>query len=291
MTTYGSDPVGRQVAGLHPDVTRFNFWRPHATPVPASLLRLTGWLDDESDQEVPVVTSDGPFVFREAEGRTVRAVLARRPDNSANVLFRLEKPGTRERADWEWYFVLVYRIRDYHRKVRGIIAEVDTNITRIDAQIQAEWTSLADKMAAERADLVGEIEGIRGVSVPAGAFGQPGGDPVVLRPAAAATDVQKRLAEVAIQGRALGRGWSEAAAALERRVAQLEDERRPFELKRKWLQPKLGRWVLAGAFPVINAFLSVQALTAATVAMEEFRKEPRHGTALEEEALERLATD
>lgn len=291
MTTYGSDPVGRQVTGLHPDVTRFNFWRPHATPVPASLLRVTGWLDDESDQEVPVVTADGPFVFHEAEGRTVRATLARRPDPSAHVLFRLEKPGTRERADWEWYFVLVYRIRDYNRKVRGMIAEVDANIAQLDTQIQAEWRSLADRMAAERADLVHEIEGTRGVSVPAGALGQPGDQPVVLRPAAPSPDVQQRLAEAAAKGRAMGRAWSEAAADIERRIALLEDQRRPVELKRKWLQPKLGRWVLAGVFPVINAFLSVQALTAATVAMEEFRKEPRHVTALEEEALARLATD
>lgn len=290
MAPWSSGEVPRQVSTLHPDVTRFNFWRPHATPVQASLLRLTGWLDDDADQEVPVVSSDGAYVFHESDGRTVRATLTSRPKSGAQVLFRLETPGTRDKANWEAYFVSVYRLRDLGLKVRQRIAQTDAKLIALDAEaakLDQRWAELRDRMERERASLLSALTPKGPALVPPGALGLRGSEPVAIH------QTSTRWSDRAVAGviQRMTASLEAERDELEREDNELKQRRVPFELMRKNLEPKIGRMILPGIFPVINAFLSVQALTAATVAMEEFRKTPRHDSAVIEEMEARLATD
>ncbi|HEV2317531.1 MAG TPA: hypothetical protein VGV89_08175 [Thermoplasmata archaeon] len=293
-----------------PERQRFSFWWPHATPIQASLLQLTDWLGENPDRPVPVVGQAEP----------VRALNVR-PNES--VLFRLEKPGTRERADWEWYFLTVRRVQAHGRLVRQKLGEARARRTQVDsrvAELQRETdtrTREAEKERDEFVRRVGQLEAaaraeraesqkkgklpVRTVEVPAGVLGTPGAAPLVFEceddteavpgPPTSHGPAYRELLAARDEGRALGGRWAGIWQNLARRRENLERERAPVEQRLRWLEERATRRVFPGLFATINAFLDVQALSAASVAIEEFRKSPRRESALADELEARLAAD
>lgn len=310
--SYASDAPPRPVSALeHPDSRRYAFWRTRAMPIRASLLRITGWLEEEPDREVPVVEHD------HGDGRT-RARWTREPSPTDSVLFRLDRPGTRERADWEAYFVWVRTLQDHGRLVQQKSAAAQAKIDEIDgrlAALRSEWDAAAEQAEKDHAEFQRTVSELKealkpptaglsathAVAVPAGALGLPGDSPVLVdvegplqaaAPPRTPTEEQLRRIEATRKGGlALVSAWESKRKALERRFERLHAERKPFELELKRLELESTRRVYAGLFSRINAFLDVQALSTASVAIEEFRKTPRRESAVIEEMEARLATD
>ncbi len=267
-----------------PDRQRFAFWRPHATPIQASLLRLSGWLEDEVPREVLVARGDGTLVAHDAGGSAIRATLTTQTSPADHVLFRLEKPGTRERADWEGYFLAVRKLQAHGRLVHQKISETERELTRIDMEILALHESkavsalVAEQEQAEFGRKVSDLEQRARKSLAKGSKPAPNGP-------------YRKLEAMQEEGRALSAKWAEERRAIASRFEALKQERVPVQQRKDWLSLRSDRHVFAGLFTVVNAFLDVQALSAASMAIEEFRKNPRNQSAIAEEMEARLATD
>ena len=93
------------------------------------------------------------------------------------------------------------------------------------------------------------------------------------------------------EGLSLVSKWEAKARDFDRRWERLRAERKPYELEIARLEQEAARRVYAGLFARINAFLHVQALSAATIAIEEYRTNPRRESALAEEMERRLAVE
>lgn len=268
----------------YPDRQRYAFWRPHATPIQASLLRLTGWLEEEADREVLVERGDGTLVTHSSEGKPLRALVTRSVAPADKVLFRLERPGTRERADWESYFIAVRKIQGHNRLVQQKIAEADRDLARNDARI-LELTQERDaKARAAEAEAAEFQERMRGLEKRARAALARGSKP-------SPTGPYRQLEAMRAEGSALSEKWAEARRGIAARFDALQKERVPIQQRREWYDLRVGRRVYPGLYGIVNAFLDVQALSAASIAVEEFRKTPRHDSAVIEEMEARLATD
>ena len=283
--SWDSEPLRRAVPSVeHPDESRFAFWKPHATPIQVELLRLTGWLSDEMDREVVVPDAEGEEVVHDASGRPVRVSLTRKPSSSQNVLFRLEKPGTKERADWEWYFLLVRRVQVHGRLLRQKVTETNGELAKIDERIielHAEKERLAVRAESEVAAFRQKVKRLeRAARVGLAKHRKP-----------APNGPYARLAAMVPEGKALAEKWAETTRELAARTEIALHERAPVARRLEWLARRSDRHIFAGLFSVINAFLDVQALSAASVAIEEFRKAPQHSSAVIEEMEARLATD
>ncbi len=296
--------------GDTPERQRFSFWWPHATPIQASLLQVTDWLSENPDRSVPVVGRADP----------VRASNVR-PNES--VLFRLEKAGTRERADWEWYFLTVRRVQAHGRLVHQKLGETSARRAQLDdrvGELQRETETRTREAEKERDEFVRRVRQleaaaraeraesqkrgrlpVRTVEVPAGVLGTPGAPPLVFEyedetepvsgPPASLGPAYRELLAAREEGRALGARWTGVWQDLARRRENLERERAPVEQRLRWLEERATRRVFPGLFATINAFLDVQALSAASVAIEEFRKSPRRESALADGLEARLASD
>lgn len=282
---WGSGPsLGGTQFALHPDESRFAFWRPHAAPIQAALLRLTGWIEEDVERELLVASADGPLVAHSAEGRPIRATVSRRPAPSDGVLFRLEKPGTRERADWETYFVWVRLLQGHDRLVNQGRIEAYKSLADVDARILSlseEKDRVAEAETTSRADLMSRAKILRRLAkagISRGSKPSPTGPYARLR----------KLTEEAAADRAARVAVARDIAA---RFENLGFERASIEQQLRSLELRASRRVYAGLFGQINAFLDVQALSAASIAIEEFRKTPRRETAVVEEMEARLATD
>ena len=316
MTTYSSDPVARQVSPLHPDVTRFNFWRPHTTPIPAFLLRVTGWLQE--GMEVMTESTDGQYVVHQESGRQVRATFTSNPSDSDRVLFQVERPGTRERQDWEIVMVRLWKLYNAQRAaqqeaevIRARLEPINQRIAAFDAEekaTMAPWAERAHKLCDTIANLKAAAAAASGappgklrVEVPAGVLGLPvceavpveidgpGPSPLGAR---RATEAEIRAVELVRKTwAALDAEWQRLHAPFARRREDLELEKAPVVARLRFAETASTNRVQVGLYSQINAFLTMQALSAASVAIEEFRKTPRHASAVIEEMEARLATD
>jgi hypothetical protein len=289
---------------------RFSFWRPHATPIQASLLEVTGWLGADPDRSLAVSGRPDP-------------VPAAKVGSSESVLFRLERPGTRERADWEWYFLTVRRIQAHGRLVCQKIAETKERRERVDqrlVELRAEIDQNAEAAAKEHAEFVQKVHrleaaargaetsaahperrSVRSASIPSGVLGLRGGGVTVVEFEDDSDNVRgaetrsnapyRQLVAARDEGRALAAKWAQVREDLDRRKENLERERAPIEQRLRWLEERASRRVFPGLFATINAFLDIQALSAASVAIEEFRRTPRRESALADELEARLAAD
>ena len=261
---------------LSPEGERYGFWQPHATPIQASLLRLTGWLDEDPEREVLVVDN--------AEGRSFRATAAGTVSPSQRVLFRIEKPGTRERADFETYFVIVRKLQSAERLKHQMYAKAQAKLAEVDARIVAlrkEKDRIADAETASRAELMAKARRLARAAkagIARGSKPSPNGPYTKLL----------KLREEAIKDRERRLAVARGIAG---RFEALRYERSPFEQELRLYDPKKPPQIYVGLFAQINAFLDVQALSAASIAIEEFRKTPRHESAVVEEMERRLATD
>ena len=285
VRSWDSEPLRRAAPGAEPpDESRFAFWKPHATPIQVELLRLTGWLSDEMDREVVVPDAEGQEVVHDSFGKPVRATLTRKPSSSQNVLFRLEKPGTKERADWEWYFLLVRRVQAHGRLVQQKVAETSAELAKIGQRIvelQAEKERLAVLAETEVAAYRKRVKKLeRAARAGLAKHRKP-----------APNGPYARLAAMVPEGRALAEKWADVSRELAGRTERALQERVPVARRLEWLARRSDHHIFAGLFSVINAFLDVQALSAASVAIEEFRKTPQHDSAVIEEMEARLATD
>ncbi len=289
-----------------PELHRYEFWKPHATPIPASLLNLTGWLGQNPSRLLAVEKPDGPVSVRASEIR---------PEDS--VLFRLDRPGSRERADWEAYFgwvtvlqahewtvqqlrdqaqariaPILERIADLARQRKEAEQEAAADQARYDADLAALRVILA-RRAADRGQAVVTVD------VPAGAFGLAAAGTIRVIDNAAERGVapsdtvdpvgQRLAAAVRARGEAMRDRWDSVWRDFDRRLQRLEAERKPYDLEIARLDQESSRRVYTGLFARINAFLHVQALSAATIAIEEYRTNPRRESALAEERERRLA--
>lgn len=308
MTDYRDLERGRGEPTVYgPEMHRFEFWKPHATPIPASLLNLTGWLGQNPSRLLPVERPGGPVPVRAGDIR---------PGES--VLFRLDKPGTRERADWEAYFGWVTALQAHEWTVEQLKAEARAKIVAIDSKIQAlakEQEAAALEAAEDKRQYDEELGLLKGslraraaggspgqsVPVPAGALGDRGGGFVSVEgaPLVPGTTLGQRVDSEGLQwvenarreGLSLVSKWEAKARDFDRRWERLRAERKPYELEIARLEQEAARRVYAGLFARINAFLHVQALSAATIAIEEYRTNPRHESALAEEMERRLAVE
>ncbi len=293
-----------------PERQRFSFWWPHATPIQASLLQVTGWLSEDPDRTVPVEGKTEPVPVSDV-----------RPSES--VLFRLEKPGTRERADWEWYFLTVRRVQAHGRLVRQKVAETKARQAQLDqriATLRTENDRRAEEAEKEHAEFVQKVKRlevaareaaagrsetprrmVRTVVVPSGALGSPDTPPAVFEyedesepvpdPKPRPNEPYRQLLVARDEGRAIADKWAQVQQDLARRLENLTQERAPIEQRLRWLEERSHHRVFPGLFATVNAFLDIQALSAASVAIEEFRKTPRRESALADELEARLAVD
>lgn len=308
MTDYRDLERGRGEATVYgPEMHRFEFWKPHATPIPVSLLNLTGWLGQNPSRLLAVERPGGPVPVRASDIR---------PGES--VLFRLDKPGTRERADWEAYFGWVTALQAHEWTVEQLKAEALAKIVAIDSKIEAlakEREAAALEAAEDKRQYDEELGLLKGslrdraaganpgqpVPVPAGAFGDRGGGFVFVEgaPRAPGTTLGQRVDGEGLQwvenarraGLSLVSKWEAKEREFDRRYQRLRAERKPYELEIARLEQEAARRVYAGLFARINAFLHVQALSAATIAIEEYRTNPRHESALADEMERRLAVE
>ena len=291
------------------EMHRFEFWKPHATPIPASLLNLTGWLGQNPSRLLAVERPGGAIAVPASDIR---------PEES--VLFRLDKPGTRERADWEAYFAWVTILQAHEWTVDQLKAEAKAKMALIDEKISAleKQREEAERAAAEdQREYDAELDRLRlalrararqriasspRVTIPAGALGDPGGTPVTVEvqvgtpagpeiPLTADAEGQRWVENAKQTGLSLVAKWDAVWRDFDRRLQRLQAERKPYELEVARLELESTRRVYAGLFARINAFLHVQALSAATIAIEEYRTNPRHESALAEEMERRLAVE
>jgi hypothetical protein len=294
-------------AAYGPEMHRYEFWKPHATPIPASLLNLTGWLGQNPSRLLPVERPEGPVPVPAKDIR---------PGES--VLFRLDKPGTRERADWEAYFGWVTLLQAHEWTVEQLKAEARAKMAAIDEKIgtlATEREAAAREAAEDQHQYDEELGLLKGSlrvraaersqelpsSVLAGAFrdGEGGFMPIESTPRVPGTTGKQRVDRDSLQwvenarraGLSLIAQWEGRERDFDRRSQRLRAERKPYELEIARLELEATRRVYAGLFARINAFLHVQALSAATIAIEEYRTNARPDSVLAGELEQRLAVE
>jgi hypothetical protein len=114
---------------------RLGYWQKFSTPIPADLLRITGWLSQSPDRVVVSQVGGKPVAMRAA-------------DAPPNVLFRLPD-DPKSRAQWDSY---LHFLRLHQSRVKLVEASVARAKTRLDAAAtrqQQAWDAVfeADQLA------------------------------------------------------------------------------------------------------------------------------------------------
>jgi hypothetical protein len=135
----GDHDYGRAGAGIfltdNSEKTRLGYWQKFSTPIPAELLRTTGWLSQSPDRMV-VSNVDG------------KAVAMRAADAPPNVLFRLPD-DPKSRALWDSYLHFLRLQQSSRKLVEGSVARAKMHLDAAAAKQQAAWDLVyeADQLA------------------------------------------------------------------------------------------------------------------------------------------------